>query len=63
MNPAKASKTITGGATVVSLVSYLEAANERLRQSAMELSVQITALQQKLDRMESEETGSGAGNV
>jgi hypothetical protein len=35
----------------ICLVSYLEAENERLRRVARELSLEITALRQRLNRM------------
>jgi hypothetical protein len=41
------------GCQAISLVSYLEAANERLRQAVEELRRETTALRQELTRKES----------
>jgi hypothetical protein len=60
MNPVSALKSKTAGAEVVSLVSYLETDNERLRRTAAELSLQTTALRQELDRMERSGPVAGA---
>lgn len=60
MNPVSALKSKTAGAKVVSLVSYLEADNERLRRTAAELSLQTTALRQELGRTERSGPVAGA---
>ena len=46
----------------ITLVSYLEAANERLRQAVEELRRETTALRQELTRKESDGSVAEAGD-
>jgi len=49
------------GCRAINLVSYLEAANEKLRQSVAELMHETAALRQELEKMESRGRAAAAG--
>lgn len=54
MNTASVLKKTIVGAKVIDLVSYLAADNDRLRQTAAELTARTAALRQKLERAQEE---------
>jgi hypothetical protein len=49
------------GCQAINVVSYLEAANEKLRQAVAELVLETAALRQELEKMESRERAAEAG--
>jgi hypothetical protein len=48
------------GCQAISFVSYLEAANEKLRQAVAELTRETAALRQELEKMESRGCAAGS---